>query len=133
MALAVLEQVGDQFIREVIDPVDLEGDIRQQLELMSQNLIRFYHDGRAACLLEVFSLGQARALFKDIIAGRIERLTQSISALLQSGGFDKTEAERRALDTIVQVEGSLVVARASGNRQIFIDTMNALPDQLLKP
>jgi len=133
MGLAVLEQVGAQFMREVIEPIDYNGDSHQQLKNMCQNLIGFYHDGRAACLLEVFSLGQAGELFHDIIASRIERLTEVITTLLQKAGFEDAEARERAIDAIVRVEGALVVARASANRWIFINTMKALPEQLLKP
>jgi len=132
MGLAVLEQVGDRFLQEVIEPIDLDGNISEQLELMSLHLIKFYKDGRVACLLEVFSLGQARELFQDIIKKRIERLTNVIASLLQKAGFDSEQSRQRAIDAIVQVEGALVVARASGDRQVFIDAMQVLPTQLLR-
>lgn len=131
MALAVIENRTELFRREVIAPIDPDLDLRQQFEMMCENLIHFYDHGRSSCSMEVFSLGQAGELFREIIAARVETWVQLFTTMIQQAGFTEALARQRAIDAIVRIEGALVMARASGNEQYFIDTLRAIPNQLL--
>ncbi len=133
MALAVINQRSETFRREVMDPINPNLALRDQFKCMCDNLIHFYDQGRVSCSLEVFSMGQAKLLFRDYIAKGIENWILRLANMLKQGGFDEQLARQRAIDAIVRVEGALVVARAAGNQQYFIDTLNAIPDQLLAP
>ncbi len=132
MALAVIQNRTELFKREVIEPIDPDLDMRQQFEIMCDNLIHYYDHGRFACSMEVFSLGQSRILFQAIIAERVEAWIELLTTMLKKAGLTETLARQRAIDAIVRIEGALVVARASGNEQYFIDTLHALPAQLLE-
>lgn len=132
MALAVINHRSELFRRQVVEPIDPALDLRQQFETMCENLIHFYDNGRSACSMEVFSLGQSRQLFQTIIAERVEVWIKLLTGMLQKAGFTEALARQRAIDAIIRVEGALVVARASGSEQYFIDTLRALPGQMLE-
>ncbi len=133
MARAVLTRLSEKLAAEVLDPLrDGEGRASALNEL-AENLIAFYLDGRASCLMEVFSLGTARALFQEEIRASLTHLRNALAKALTGLDVDEAEAASRARAAVIVIQGALVVSRSLGDRREFIDAIHRLPAQLLKP
>ena len=57
---------------------------------------------------------------------------RAIAAVLKDAGLPARTARERAEDALVRIQGSLVLARATGNRSAFRRTLEALPGDLLR-
>ena len=55
------------------------------------------------------------------------------AAALVDGGAKPSDAKRRATDAVIAIQGALVFARATGERQIFDNAMLAMRRSLIAP
>ncbi len=131
MAAAVLTALGAEMKRTVFAPLDGPGSPREKLKAMGEGLSAFYRDGAAACVVDVLSIGTARDIFAAALSRTVLKVAGSIAAVLREAGLSPEEAGRRGEDALIAVQGSLVVARASGSPAAFRRVLAELPDRLL--
>lgn len=133
MALAVVAYAKDRFVGEVLAPLVREGDPRKRIKEAAKNMERFYDGGNDACLMDALSVGAKGADRQAIDAAIAEMFADFIGALTHVAkdlGASKTEARRRGEDAVVRLEGSLVVARGTGNTSAFRRVLKELPELL---
>jgi len=133
MAEAVMLAARDKITALVVERLSGPGSPRKRLEAAVRGWDEFYQSGQLSCLTELFSVGNAKQRFQDLLLGGITKLRAAIAALLVEAGLPPEKAEKRALDAVVAIQGGLVVARASGDRSIFPSILAELPDRLLNP
>jgi len=131
MAAAVLDAAGHWVEREVVAVLEGEGPPRRRLEAAARKLAEFYDDGRRSCLLELFAMGDARMHFGPDVAATISRLRAALAGVAEAGGVPRGEAERRAEDALIAIQGALVVSRAIDRTDPFARVIRELPDRLL--
>jgi AcrR family transcriptional regulator len=131
MAEAVLAHVEAWMGEHVIAPLAGAGTARECLARFVQALDDYYAGGRRACLIDVFGVGEARALFRSTLAGRVTQTVAALAGLLERAGVAHGEAERRAEGAMVAIEGALVVSRALGSNDPFHRMLRELPERLL--
>ena len=83
-----------------------------QVKVVCQRLREFYDDGRLPCVLESLSLPAGseelhQAPWRSSLDAWIEAFTQ----LARKSGFSPAAARDRAEQAIIEIEGSLVLAR----------------------
>lgn len=106
---------------------------RARLQQFAAKLSEFYQGGERTCLTDVFSIGEAGAIFQQHLHASLRRLIQALASVIEEGGFERAEAQRRAEDAVVTLQGSLVVARALGSTAPFARMIENFPDTLLRP
>ncbi|MDJ0835268.1 MAG: TetR/AcrR family transcriptional regulator [Acidobacteriota bacterium] len=131
MARAVLDTVHLQFQEQVIQPMQQAEASRESLEAFAQNLIDFYMEGNASCLLEVFTLGSAREIFAESVKGSLEKLKDCLADFLEKSGYDPETAAVKARRGVIAVQGALVTHRGLGEDAFFGEAMKDLPDLLM--
>lgn len=131
MAETVLEHVSEWFKQHVLDPLNGPGTPTERLNGMILELNDFYKKGRCGCLLDLLAIGEAGELFKQPIKTSIQAWESAIATVLVDAGQDKSQAENRAEDALIAIEGALVIARAKGSTEPFTRTLSALPSRLL--
>ena len=131
MANAVYDRVSAAFTREVLARLAGKGDPELRLVRMAQALDTFYDGGRRACLIDVFSIGGARAGFAGKLTEAVNYWVTAIARTLAEAGVESAAARTRAEDAVIAIEGALVVARATGDTAPFRRTIDALPARLL--
>jgi hypothetical protein len=57
----------------------------------------------------------------------------ALADALEGAGFPAAEAKRRATAAIIDIQGALLVARASGDTGVFTDAMETARRDLLEP
>lgn len=131
MADAVLEASGIRAARLILAPLAAEGSVRSRLETMARGLSEFYFDGNESCLIELFGVGTTGLQFIPRLKRNIATLKHAIAGALMEGGIPEPSALRRAEDALVSIQGSLVLARASGSTDVFRRILAELPGRLL--
>jgi AcrR family transcriptional regulator len=131
MAEAVEAAVGGDFAARVIAPLMASTAASERLRLMADGLMSFYAEGRHACLVEIFSIAATPEPVRQRLRAGVATWIDALATTLTQAGLEVSEAMARAEDTVIRVQGALVVSRALGDRRHFTDLVKRLPDQLL--
>ena len=129
MAAAVLEYVHQEFCTIVLESLQQEINPRDRLREMCAGLNQFYDRGRSACLIAVFSLGEEDSMFREPVKRALQEWIASLEKVLIDAGCDRPK--QQAVETVMQVQGGLIVARVLGDTAGFEKMLAELPDRLL--
>jgi TetR/AcrR family transcriptional repressor of lmrAB and yxaGH operons len=132
MAAAAMEAVGRWWTEQVLGPLRGEGTPEERLRRFGAALTEFYQGGKKACLTDVFTVGEASGLFGPDVKKRTRGLLGELARVARQAGVREGEAERRAEDALVAVQGSLVVSRALGSTAPFARVIEEMPGRLLR-
>jgi AcrR family transcriptional regulator len=88
----------------------LYGTPKARLRAMLDILDEFYVGGRYACVLGNFVVGGSRERFRDYLIPAFAGWIAALRALAAEAGVRGPEAQRRAEDAVVRIEGALIVA-----------------------
>ncbi len=133
MAAAVLGRANAWLEERVLSPLAGPGAPAERIEAMVAALDAFYAGGRDACLLDLLSQGDARDRFQSHVRAALERWSSAIATVIEEAGMPADIARRRGEDTIIQIQGALVVSRGLGSTEPFSRTLSELPARLLAP
>lgn len=133
MAAVVIDQIEAWFGENIFKTLQGQEAPEIRLKKMASALNRFYCGGTRACILDVFAIGQAGALFSTHLAEGLKAWEKFIAELLVEAGIDKATARERAEDALVSIEGALVYTRVTGSPRAFKRVLANLPDRLLAP
>ncbi|MEC5159641.1 MULTISPECIES: TetR/AcrR family transcriptional regulator [unclassified Janthinobacterium] len=131
MANAAMSAVSAWFGEHVLATLAGEEPAARRLECFAAKLAEFYRQGESSCLTDVFTIGEAGAVFQQRIGERMKLLIGALAKTAQGAGVAPGEALRRAEDAVVSIQGSLIVARALGDTAPFLRAMQQLPRRLL--
>jgi len=135
MAVAVVEFGQERFFGEVLGPLlrEEEGDARQRIEETAQNMARFYDEVGASCLMDAVSLGakgEDRQAIDKLVLEMFARFFGVMAKAAKDLGAGDDDAARLGEEAVIRLEGSLVVARGTGDASAFKRTLKHLPDLL---
>ena len=129
IALAVTDFTECEF-KEVLAPLHESGNIRSRIRKVARRLGEYYDNGLRSCLVDSLSVGK-ESDDRDVIAERIaeimEAFISSFEEIARESGASAKEARIRAEDAVVRFEGSLVLARSTGDTGSFKRWQKALP------
>jgi AcrR family transcriptional regulator len=130
MAAAVLDS-ADAWSQEHLRPV-IESDAppAEKARRIAVAMDAFYAGGRRSCLLELFAIGEARAVFGDRVSGRLSALCGHLARIAEEAGHEPKDAATRAEDALVAIHGGLVVSRGLGDTGPFHRVLSRLPSIL---
>ncbi len=132
MGAAVLQTAGDWLQTQVIDVLNGPGAPRTRAQKAAQKLFDFYDGGRRWCLVELFALGEAYPLFGAAVARVLDGIKQGFAEVARDAGASPSDADQRAEEALMALQGALVLSRARGAPETFVRVVQSLPDRLLK-
>lgn len=127
MARFVLERADQLFAGELLAPLGEPGEPEERVEEMARRLSGFYDGGRQSCLLDTLSLGDADGVLRPGIHDSINAWVSAMAAVALESGLNRDDAQERAEEALVRIQGSLVVARTTGDRGCVDRVFNSLP------
>ena len=130
IALAVAAHVGRWFEANIFAPLNESGSPTERIKAVSRKLRIFYGDGEKPCVLDSLSLRGGPPELAAALSGAYKAWLESFAAIARESGLSRRLAEDRARQALIQIEGSLVLSRVTGNRKVFLDALSALPDLL---
>lgn len=134
MVAAVADFAHGQIEQNILAPLAGEGPLADRVAAMLETTSAMYDYGREPCLVASLmvspglapdSVGKVQAILNDWIA--------ALAAALEGAGLPAAEAKRRATAAIIDIQGALLVARASGDTGVFTDAMETARRDLLEP
>ncbi|MBS1804310.1 MAG: TetR/AcrR family transcriptional regulator [Acidobacteria bacterium] len=132
MALAAAAHVGQWFESDIFGPLNGPGPATDRIKAVSRALRTFYGDGSKPCVLDALSLRGGPPELAAALSGAYKSWLESFAAVARESGLSRRLAEDRAREALIQIEGSLVLSRVTGNRKIFLETIAGLPDLLTR-
>ena len=94
---------------------------------------QYFHSGDRVCLVGLVALGSARDTFSQAVDGYFARWQAALAQLLRRSGLSRSQAQRRAEDALLTIQGALVLARARNDARIFRRALSDLTARLLAP
>lgn len=131
MANAVLNELAATAADSVLQPLQGPGTARERLERMAEGLEHLYEGGKQPCLLGLFSSGEALSVFRTRLRASFRTLMSTVSSVLIEAGLPPQEAEQRAEDLVIRIQGSLVLSRVIGEAGPFSRLRKKMVDDLL--
>ncbi len=132
MAEEVLGSASGWLQEKVIAPLVADGPPAPRLEVALASLDGFYLGGRKACLLNMLSSPRIEdGPFGRSIRGAFDALVEGFAEVAKAAGHAEAEARRRARRAVMLIQGSLVLARGTGDPEPFRSTLAELPGELI--
>jgi AcrR family transcriptional regulator len=118
------------FGEHVLQPLPQPGDPADQVKVVCQRLREFYDDGRLPCVLESLSLPAGSEELHRALNSSLDAWVEAFTQLARKSGFSPAAARDRAEQAVIEIEGSLVLARVRGDSGPFLRTIRKLPKLL---
>ncbi|MEZ6012684.1 MAG: TetR/AcrR family transcriptional regulator [Hyphomonas sp.] len=134
MVAAVADYAHGEIAAHILAPLKGDGPLADRVGAMLSSTRDMYDCGRAPCL--VASLMVSPGLAPDS-AGKVQAILRdwigALAAALERDGLPAAEAKRRATAAIIAIQGGLLVARASGDTDVFASALDTAQADLLAP
>lgn len=130
MVAAVLDYVNRWFQEHVFAPLERPGTPAQKVRSVAQHLREFYADGNKSCVLDTLSLPGGSAPLQKAVRGSLTAWLQAFTSIAREAGASSSEARARAEQAIIEIEGSLVLARVLRDQKPFRRVVGRLPELL---
>lgn len=131
MAAHVLKKTEAWFEEQVGTLLhDQNREIGERLSEAIQRISLLFEDGARNCSLRMLSACSEAAYFQETIASCFKILHDGFSFVAKENGLSKKEADEKAMQVIINIQGSLVLSRATGNHDIFKMSISAIPQLL---
>ncbi len=131
MAQEVLNYLEHWREENIFTPLQRDATPLARLEALTHSLKQVYENGHVACILAVLTLSEAHQVFLPQIQPVFKRLIQSIAEVLQDAGIAENIALEHAQDTVIRIQGALILSKALQSPEPFLQLMEKLPQQLL--
>jgi TetR/AcrR family transcriptional regulator, lmrAB and yxaGH operons repressor len=133
MVAAVVNHVNRWLQDHVFAPLERPGKPAQKVRLVAQHLRELYGDGSKSCVLDTLSLPGGSPRLRQALRVSLKAWLQAFTGIAREAGASDSEARESAERAIIEIEGSLVLARVLGDRKPFHRTIDRLPKLLLDP
>ncbi len=131
MAAAVLACVHEWLQDRVFGPLQGPGKPAEKLRRVAQSLRELYADGSKSCVLDTLSLPNGAPAVREGLRSALRAWLQAFTVVAREAGVPAAEARRRAEQALMEIEGSLVLARVLGDRKPFHRVIHRLPELLV--
>ena len=127
--LAHSDRWGAEHIGQLLDSdVSAEAKVRGIFRALDE----VHHRTQQLTLMNVFTYGAARAVFGAQVGERVRNGLAVLGGLLRECGVAPADADARALNAYIEIEGAMVLTRTLDDMSIFRNVIRRLPDQLLR-
>ena len=123
MAEAVLDDVTDWFEEHVFSALLDSKHPESSVWFMFEAVNRYFRSGKRICLVGAFALDDTRDQFEDRIGKYFNAWLDALTTALNHMGFSEKDAAEIAEDTVVSIQGVLVLARSKQDAEVFIRTL----------
>ncbi len=133
MALAVVAFAKQRLVDEVLAPLSETGEVRPRIKRAAKNMEQLYDGGNDTCLMDALPVGAKgddRKAIDQAIAEMFGCFIDAFASVAKELGANRKKSYQLGEDAVVRLEGSLVVARGTGNTAAFKRTLADLPNFL---
>ena len=118
----VKENIYGLLASEDMDPYDR---LKSVIKVINDDL---YDHGHEMCLLRALSMDAGEGVFVNKIKNSMQMWLDAFTVLGEHFGFTTKEAELKAVEVLVHIQGGLVVSESLGSVAPFQTVMKAIED-----
>lgn len=134
MAQEVLQQVAGTLESELFPALAGNDSPDRKMAAFVRVMDGVYASGRESCLLNMLSPPRGQqGVCGEAIASTFHRLLTALGAVAREAGATREEADLRAEEVLVALQGSLVVARGITSPAVFERALARLPGIINPP
>jgi TetR/AcrR family transcriptional repressor of lmrAB and yxaGH operons len=126
MGAEVLTEIGRSLANEVLSVLRQDASPAVRFNQMLVAVSKFYNGGQLSCLIDTLSLGEAGQLYRTALMDAIKQWEQALADLARETGQSGVKAAIWAEEVLITIEGSLVLARAKNDPQVFRRALKSL-------
>ena len=126
MAKEVLEYTGawvSQYIGEILAG---EGAPVSRLATVLDHISLLYAGGKKPCILRALLMGGGHVSFQKQVQSRIQSWLDAFERFGEEIGMPKSEAYQAAQQSLIQIQGSLIISQALDSQQPFEDSLQSI-------
>lgn len=131
MAAAVVTFARDWMKGNLLDPLAGPAPLPARIDGMIAKARDLYGGGTAPCLVASMLVTNDGKPAETNVGSLLSDWIAALSDALQGDGAPKTSADMKATNAIVRIEGALLVARATGQLDVFERALAETRDDLL--
>lgn len=131
MASEVLAEIDGWFELNIFAPLRAADDPARAIAAMIAGVEQYFQSGNRICLVGLVALGAARDRFAESVDSYFARWQDALAQVLRRSGLSRSQAQRRAEDALLTIQGALVLARARNDAGIFRRALSDLTKRLL--
>lgn len=124
---AVLEHIEDwtfQNIYNILTDKDIKPE--ERLSKALTNIKGLYDDGKSVCIYRALSMDSGMVLFGDTIKRGVAQWVDSFKEIGMAFKLKEVEAEDKAQQTFIDIQGSLVLSKTTGSISPFTKTLKKI-------
>lgn len=127
MASAVLAYVGEWVEKNIyLSLTDKALSPEDRLMHAMGKIRELYQQGEAICIFRAMSMDTGLELFGEQLKVGIDRWVEGFTTLGVDSGMDRKSAQRAAVKTLIEIQGSLVVAKGMSSLVIFEEALQGI-------
>jgi hypothetical protein len=130
MVEAMLDYLESWLDQNIVQTLNSSGEPLSRLQHMCDRINEVYEGGKQPCLFAILLLGSARDVFHDRVKAIYRVWIDAIATVLIECGMKEELAQQRARDTVMAIQGSLIVSQALDDPSGFQRLMQHLPEEL---
>lgn len=119
--------VAEIYAQRVLSALQGKGTPRERAGELVKAMERYYDRGKRSCVIDTLSLRGTDEGTRKGVAETLEAGIAALAGLAHEAGFDRRAARRRAEQAMAQLEGALVLARATGNASLLTRLLAEIP------
>jgi AcrR family transcriptional regulator len=127
MAAAIVACTCEWFEQHLFTPLKAGGSPAERLQRVAANLRDFYRRGTLWCVLDAMTLGEGAGAIRTSIRGAYSAWLEAFDRVAREAGMPASLARSRAQQALIEIQGSLVVARVTGDSRGFLRAVHNLP------
>lgn len=133
IAMAIAGGLVTWLQANVFDPLAGSGSPRKRVSSVAEKLSEFYAGGSKPCLMEVLSIRGGSEELQLALKAAMQGMVSAFAKIAKESGNGSAAARTKAEEAIVRLEGSLILARVTGDTACFERVLKGLPDLLTVP
>lgn len=133
MIKAALEHMEDwtfQNIHSVLLNKNIEPEKRLSTALT--NIKSFYDNGKSVCIYATLSMDNVIVLFGDTIKRGVTQWIKSFKEIGMAFKLNEADAEEKAQQTFIDIQGSLVLSKTTGSLSSFTKALKNIELRYIK-
>lgn len=132
MAEEVLTFTQSWIEENILEKLKEDISAEKKLALFSKQIGNIYDNGKDSCLLNMLSTTKYEDNpFAELINATFKSLKSALENIAMQAGVNKKQAKLRAETVLVEIQGALVLSRATGTCEPFKHMQRRLPEILL--
>jgi AcrR family transcriptional regulator len=131
MVRAVLDEIGQWFEVSVYSPLRTASDVDGAIDAMLDATDQYFKSGRRVCLVGALAIANTRDLFAQAIRAYFVAWVDALQSALVRRGDDINQSRILAEETVLSIQGAIVLSRALDDPAVFQRAIDQLRNRLL--